>query len=124
MVYQVFISKLCAESVQQNIHSAEVSQFAVISFSPGENLPVHSQGHGVSSPRMHSNLLHHIVTECSNLTGDWDGPAGEAQAQPAVGGLSTGVDLSLHCHCNSNVMVKHNVCACQIKNINYKHIYY
>ena len=67
-------------SEQFNIHSAEVSQFAVISFSPWKDLPVHSQGHGVAPPRMHSDFLHHVVTEGSDLTGDWDGAAGQAQA--------------------------------------------
>ncbi len=76
----MFISKICVVSVQDNIHSTEVSQLSIISLSPGEDLPIHSQGHGVASPRMHSDLLYHIVTECSDLTGDWDGPTGQAQA--------------------------------------------
>ena len=62
------------------IHSAEVSQFAVVSLSPGEDLAVHSQSHGMAAPRMHCDLLHHIVAECGDLAGDWDGPAGQAQA--------------------------------------------
>lgn len=65
---------------EDNIHSAEVSQFAVVSLSPGKDLSVHSQGHGVAPPRMHSDLLHHVVAECSDLTGDWDRSTGQAQA--------------------------------------------
>lgn len=88
-----------------NAHSAEVSQLAVVSLPPGEDLPVHGQGHGVAAARVHGHLLHHVVAEGGDLAGDGDGAAGQAQAQPAVGGLSAGVDLPLHRHCTQNAQV-------------------
>lgn len=85
-----------------SIHSAEVSKFAIISLSPGEDLPVHGQSHGMASPRMHGDLLHNIVAKCSDLAGDWNGPAGQTQAQPAISSLSTCIDLPLDCHCKND----------------------
>lgn len=83
---------------KRNLHPAEVAQLAVVSLPPGEHLPVHGQGHGVASPGVHGHLLHHVVAERGDLAGDGDGPAGEAQAQPAVGGLPARVNLPLHRH--------------------------
>ena len=48
---------------------------------------------------MHGYLLHHVVAEGRDLARDGDGAAGEAQAQPAVGGLAAGVHLALRRHC-------------------------
>lgn len=89
-----------------DLHSAEMSKFAVVSLSPREHLSVHSQCHGVAPSRMHSDLLHHVVTECSDLTRDRDGPTGQTKAQPAVGGLSTRVNLPLNGHWNSTEKFK------------------
>lgn len=89
-----------------NEHSAEVSQLAVVSLPPGEDLPVHGQGHGVATAGVHGHFFHHIVAESSDLAGDGDGPTRQAQAQPAVGGLSASVDLSLHRHCTINAQVR------------------
>lgn len=85
-----------------SIHSAEVSKFAIISLSPGEDLPVHGQSHGMASPRMHGDLLHNIIAKCSDLAGDWNGPAGQTQAQPAISSLSTCIDLPLNCYCKND----------------------
>lgn len=84
------------------IHSAEVSKFAIISLPPGEDLPVHGQSHGMASPRMHGDLLHNIVAKCRYLAGDWNGPAGQTQAQPPISSLSTCIDLPLDCHCKND----------------------
>lgn len=81
-----------------NAHSAEVSQLAVVSLPPGEDLPVHGQSHGVAAAGVHGHLLHHVVAEGSDLAGNGDGPTRQAQAEPAIGGLSAGVDLPLHRH--------------------------
>lgn len=76
-----------------------MSQLAVVAFPPGEDLAVHRQSHGMAAARVHGHLLHHIVAEGSDLARDWDGPTGQAQSKPAVGGLSAGVDFPLHRNC-------------------------
>lgn len=65
---------------EENTHSAEVSQFAVVSLPPGEDLPVHGQSHGVAPPGVHGDLFHHVIAERGDLARDWDGSAREAQA--------------------------------------------
>lgn len=65
---------------EENTHSAEVSQFAVVSLPPGEDLPVHGQSHGVAPPGVHGDLFHHVIAECGDLPWDWDGSARKAQA--------------------------------------------
>lgn len=99
--YSTFISKSRLKRVDCNSHSAEVPQFAVVSFAPREDLPIHRESHGMASTRMNCHLLHYVITQGTDLTRDLDGPTGEAQAQPAVGGLTTCIDLSLHSHCKS-----------------------
>lgn len=95
------------KKTKKQVHSAEVSKLAVVPLSPRENLSVHSQSHGVAPPGVHSDLLHHVVAECSDLARDWDRSTRQAQAQPAVGGLSTGVDLPLDGHCNNDTIIRH-----------------
>lgn len=56
---------------------------------------------------MHSDLLYHVVTEGGDLTGDWDGPTGEAQTQSAISCLTTCVNLPLDSHCNDDISVTH-----------------
>lgn len=89
-----------------NEHSAEVSQLAVITLPPREDLPVHGQRHGMAAAGVHGHLLHHIVAKGSDLAGDGDGPTRQAQAKPAVCGLSAGVDLPLHRHCMINTQIR------------------
>ena len=79
-------------------HPAEVPQLAVVALAPGEDLAVHGQGHGVAAARVHRHLLHHVVAEGGDLPRDGHRAAGQAQAQPAVGGLAAGVHLALHRH--------------------------
>ena len=80
------------------LHPAEVSQLAIVTLAPGEDLPVYGQGHGVAAARVHRHLLHHVVAEGGDLPRDGHRAAGQAQAQPAIGGFTAGVHLTLHRH--------------------------
>ena len=60
------------------IHSTEVSQFAIISFTPRENLSIHCQCHSMSSSRVNSHLLYHVLTEWGDLF--WYGYVSTADA--------------------------------------------
>lgn len=68
----VFLKKWGTEGL--NTHSAKVSQLAVVSLPPGEDLPINSQSHGVAATGVNGHLLHHVIAEGSDLAGDGDGP--------------------------------------------------
>ena len=71
-----------------------MSQLSILSISPREQLPISSDGHGMSPSTVHSHLPHHIhaeVTEDTRRGNVAESPHSEA----TVGPFTTSVDLAV-----------------------------
>ena len=75
-----------------NLLAVTVPELPVLPVTPGEDLPVGGESHGVSPPRAHGHLSHHIGTEVEQESGRRD-VCVAAHAEATIGALSTGVHL-------------------------------
>ena len=74
-----------------------MSQLPVLSVSPREQLPISSDGHGVSPSSIHSYLPHHVHAQVIEDTRCGDIPQ-PPHPQTAIGPFSTSVDFAVLGH--------------------------
>ena len=71
-----------------------MSQLSILSVSPREQLPVGSDGHGVSPSAVHSHLPHHVHAQVVEDTRRGH-IAQPPHSQATVGALTASVDLAI-----------------------------
>ena len=74
-----------------------MSQLPILSVSPREQLPISSDGHGMSPSSIHSHLPHHVHAQVIENTRRGDVPQ-PPHPQTAIGPLTARVDLPVLGH--------------------------
>ena len=71
-----------------------MSQLSVLSISPREQLPISSDGHGMSPSTVYRHLPHHVHAEVTEDTRRGN-VAQSSHSEATVGSLTTSVDLAV-----------------------------